>query len=205
VLQFNITNKYKVEHMKIIKNLLILSLTSFFIGCGTSPVAQPKNIDKLKVYTPESNQVILGAINKVRAVQRDCKDGEGLVGPSNPLVWNEALYASAYEHSQDLAYTNTFSHVGSGTKYDKTGKTLNRESYFDERIAYNGYLDYSSVGENIAAGQDDIKEVLTAWLESPAHCANLMSPVFAEVGVAIVINKESKYGIYWTQNLGDRY
>jgi len=191
--------------MKTIKNLLLLSITSFFIGCGTSPVATSENIEKLNVYTPESNQVILEAINKARAVQRDCNDGEGLVGPSDPLVWNEALYHSAYEHSQDLAYSNTFSHVGSGSKYDKTGKVLNRGSYFDERIAHNGYLDYSSVGENIAAGQDDLEEVITAWLESPAHCANMMSPAFAEVGVAVVVKKESEYGIYWTQNFGDRY
>jgi len=32
-----------------------------------------------------------------------------------------------------------------------------------------------------------------------------MSPAFAEVGVAIALNKKSKFGIYWTQNLGDKY
>ena len=190
--------------MKTIKNLLLISITFLFIGCGSSPVTT-ENIEKLNNYTPASSYLILEAINNARSIQRDCNDGEGLVGPSTPLLWSDKLYESAYEHSSDLAYSNTFSHIGSGTKYDKTGKLLNRESYFDERIAHNGYENYSSVGENIAAGQYDIKEVIDAWLASPDHCANLMSPAFAEVAVAIVVNKESKYGIYWTQNLGDRY
>lgn len=187
------------------KSLLIILFTFFLIGCGTSPVSKIENIEKVTSHTLESKQVILDALNKIRATQRDCYDGEGVVGPTVPLVWNEHLYRAAEEHSQDLAYSNTFSHVGSGTEYDKTGKILNRGSYFDERIAQNGYLNYSSVGENIAAGQDDLKEVLNAWLESPAHCANIMSPAFAEVGVAIAVNSKSEYGIYWTQSFGDRY
>jgi len=188
--------------MRKIQNLLIILITSFFIGCGTSPVAK---IEKLNVYIPESNQIILEVINKARAIERDCYDGEGLVGPSDPLVWNEELFNAAYEHSQDLAYSDTFSHIGSGTKYDKTGNNLKKRSHFDERIASNQYLNYSSVGENIAAGQNSLDELMSAWLKSPAHCANIMSPVFAEVGVAVVVKEETKYGIYWTQNFGDRY
>jgi len=191
--------------MKTIKNLSILSLTILFIGCGNSDVAKPKNIKKLCNYTQESNVVIIEAINKARSVQRDCNDGEGLVGPSQPLVWNENLYKAAAEHSRDLANTDTFSHTGSGTKYDTTGKTLHRGSHFNERIAANGYKNYSSIGENLAAGQTSIAEAIDDWIASPKHCANLMSPAFAEVGVAIALNKKSKFGIYWTQNLGDTY
>jgi len=191
--------------MKTIKNLIILSLTFFFIGCGNSDVAKPANIEKLSNYVQENNSVIIEAINKARSVQRDCNDGEGLVGPSQPLVWNENLYKAAAEHSKDLANTDTFSHTGSGTQYDITGKALNRGSHFNERIDANGYENHSSIGENIAAGQTSIDDVITDWIASPKHCANLMSPAFAEVGVAIVVNKESKFGIYWTQNLGDKY
>ena len=191
--------------MKTIKTLIMVATVSLFIGCGNSSVKTTANTEKLTNHSIESQEVILEAINKARAVQRDCQDGKGLVGPSEPLIWNIELYNAAYEHSQDLAYSDTFSHTGSGTQYDKTAEELGRGSFFDERIARNGYEDYSSIGENIAVGQKNIGEVVDAWLASPEHCANVMNPAFAEVGVAIVLNKNSKYGIYWTQNFGDKY
>jgi len=39
-------------------------------------------------------------------------------------------------------------------------------------------------------------------LDSPKHCANIMNEKFTEIGVAIVINPNSRYKIYWTQNFG---
>jgi len=39
-------------------------------------------------------------------------------------------------------------------------------------------------------------------LKSPKHCANIMNREFREVGVAIAINPDSQYKIYWTQDFG---
>jgi len=187
------------------KLALISSITSlFFVGCGessptTSAIATKASMTKV---ITTSQVEILEEINKVRAVARDCNDGRGVVGPSIALTWNDTLYTSAYEHSKDLAVSNTFAHDGSGTSSDITGSNNGKASRFNERIKANGYVNYSIVGENIAGGQESIQSAVTAWLASPAHCTNLMESEFKEIGVAVATNEESTYGIYWTQNFG---
>lgn len=189
------------------KLALISSITSiFFVGCGetgptTSTPATKASMSKV-IETEQS--IILEAINTARAEARDCNDGRGLVGPSAPLTWNDALYASAYEHSNDLAVSNTFDHDGSGTVSDVTGSNNGNASQFNERIKANGYANYSIIGENIAGGQESIEDAVTAWLASPAHCTNIMESEFTEVGVAVVVNENATYGIYWTQNFGGK-
>ena len=187
-----------------IKTLLPI-ISIFFIGCGagegptnTTPAKNPSDVLKI------SQNEILTAINKARNEVRDCNDGLGIVGPVQPLTWNTNLYASAYEHSNDLAQSNTFSHDGSGTDSDSTGSNNGNRSLYYERIEANGYVEYRAVGENIAGGQENIDDVMNAWLESPLHCQNIMSKEFSEVGVAIVVNEASDYQIYWTQNFGDK-
>ena len=182
---------------------LILSL--FFIGCGGGVTTQTAiaNSDVLEFSKPEHKD-ILTAINEARSIARDCNDGLGIVGPSLPLTWNSELYTSAYEHSYDLAESNTFDHVGSGKESDMTGSNKGNASIFYERIEANGYTEYRALGENIAGGQSSIEDVMEAWLKSPDHCTNIMSNKFSEVAVAIVLNPDSNYGIYWTQNFGSK-
>ncbi len=185
------------------KNILFILVVATFIGCGEQPTATTSNKDLINFNKPFKSE-LLNAINKARSEPRDCHNGLGLIAPSQPLVWNEDLYASAYEHSSDLAYSNTFDHLGSGTKYDITGSNLDKKSLFFERIEANGYVNYHIVGENIAGGQSSVEEVMKALLNSPKHCANIMNPDYQEVGISIVVNPDSEYRIYWTQNFGGK-
>jgi uncharacterized protein YkwD len=41
------------------------------------------------------------------------------------------------------------------------------------------------------------------WLDSPAHCENLLDPRFAEMGIAYVPGRGAKRGLYWVQLLVD--
>jgi len=144
---------------------------------------------------------LLDAINKERSQSRTC--GERGTFPAVPrLTWNDKLHSSALEHVTDLAYSNTFSHDGSGTKYDITGQ--GKPSKFYERIVQNGYQNYYSVGENIAGGQRSVEEVMKAWMASPGHCVNIMKSTYTQVGIAIIIKADSDYQIYWGQNFGSK-
>ena len=186
---------------------LITSITSLmFVGCGEAGTTSASVLNESTITSAlkTSNEAILDAINTARAEVRDCHDGRGLVGPSVALTWNAELYASAYEHSNDLASSNTFSHDGSGTVSDVTGANNGTASTFDERIFANGYMDFSLIGENIAGGMESIELAVASWLASPAHCTNIMENEFTEVGVAVVVNSDSTYGIYWTQNFGGK-
>ena len=180
-----------------------LLITFFFVGCGATGTSAPTTVAKDPAeFTKPQQKDILDAINRARAKRRDCHDGKGLVGPAVSLSWNEELYLSAYEHSFDMAQSDTFGHEGSGTQYDSTGSNLGISSLFFDRIEANGYVEYRSIGENIAGGQKSVNDVMEALLNSPAHCTNIMSDSFREVGVAVVSNIDSEYGIYWTQNFG---
>ena len=181
---------------------LSLIIALFFVGCGEQNPTSSKTATSFETAEKTTQNEMLVAINKARSVARDCHDGLGLVAAVQPLTWNNELYAAAYEHSNDMAQSNTFDHYGSGTASDITGSNNNEKSYFNDRIRANEYLNYRIIGENIAGGHASMEEVMEAWLNSPAHCTNIMNGAFKEIGVAVVTNKNSEHGIYWTQSFG---
>jgi uncharacterized protein YkwD len=72
---------------------------------------------------------------------------------------------------------------------------------FTRRLTDAGY-NYSAAGENIAAGDSTVEQVVKHWLNSPGHCVNMMNPTYREIGVACASNSSSTYGNYWTMDLG---
>ena len=188
------------------KILLISIAYLIFIGCGASNSSSPisstvTNISYTNLNQPQQNEILI-SINKARSIARDCHDGFGIVTPAPALTWNNELYAAAFEHSTDLARSNTFSHDGSGTSSDITGYNNAKKSSFIDRIEANGYSNYELIGENIAGGYPSIDLAVEAWINSPQHCTNLMNSEFTEVGIAVISNDASKYKIYWTQSFG---
>lgn len=47
-------------------------------------------------------------------------------------------------------------------------------------------IEYSVAGENLGKGFSDVNKLNQAWLNSPAHRANIVKPEFNEVGVAVM-------------------
>ena len=144
-------------------------------------------------------------INEARAVARTCGN-TGNFPTVPPVTWSNKLYQAAYEHSQDLANSNTFSHHGSGTTTDWSGYALNKQSIMRDRVATYNYR-WLRISENISAGtsRDTAKKAVDSWIASPGHCHNLMDPDITEVGMAVAINANSEYRHYWTQNFGRSY
>ncbi|MEW8210588.1 MAG: CAP domain-containing protein [Candidatus Thiodiazotropha taylori] len=56
----------------------------------------------------------------------------------------------------------------------------------------------------MAAGYSDEEAVMTAWLESPGHCANIMNTSVTEIGAGMAENPSARYRIYWTQDFADQ-
>ena len=130
---------------------------------------------------------LLQAINAVRAAGAVC--GSNVYRATHDLNWNNMLQKSAASHSRDMANNQIFSHVSSN------GDTLL------QRIQGTGY-DLRAAGENIAAGQRSVKEVIASWLNSPGHCKNMLEPSYRDIGVACIRNEGAPYDFYWTMNLG---
>ncbi len=163
-----------------------------------------KDVDSSSIPTisDADKKEYLYQINKARSQEQDCGT-EGIFPATHELTWSDKLYKASYEHTQDLVATNTFSHSGSGKESDWTGTVLGKRSTPSERIESYGYS-WQTNGENIGAGTviDSAKKMVQGWLNSPHHCANLMSPNFKEVGMAMIKDENRKYTHYWTQNFG---
>jgi len=130
---------------------------------------------------------ILELVNQARASPRNC--GSRRLDAARPVRWNDALAEASRLHAEEMARYGYFSHNG------RDGS----EPW--ERIERAGYR-YRSMGENIAAGQRSPEDVVAGWIGSPSHCANLMNPVFTEMGAAVAVNTRGALGRYWTQEFG---
>jgi len=108
-----------------------------------------------------------------------------------PLTLNESLERAALDHSQDMAGHNYMDHTG------RDGSSP------ADRITRTGYK-WQLVGENLASGMMTPDEAVAGWLQSPHHCANLMTARFAEMGLAFAVNPSTDAGVYWTQTFGTR-
>lgn len=102
----------------------------------------------------------------------------------SPLTLDSSLSNIATKKSQDMATKNYFSH---------TSPTYG--SPFDMMRQFG--ISYSSAGENIAKGQKTPQEVVTAWMNSEGHRANILNSSFTNLGVGIA--KDSNGTTYWTQ------
>lgn len=132
---------------------------------------------------------ILDLVNRARSSGRRCG---GVAYPAvPPLTLNPVLSGAALTHSQSMAHFDEFDHRGHDGSSPAT------------RIQRAGYGSYVVVGENIAAGAMTPAEVTEGWLQSPAHCENIMDGRFAEIGIAYAVNTASSELVYWTQDFAE--
>lgn len=94
------------------------------------------------------------------------------------LIWDSRVAAVAQAHSQDMVDRGYFSHT-----------TPDGLSPWD-RLAAGG-VTYTEAGENIAWGYSTGDAVLSAWLGSPGHKANIEHATYTHHGVG-------KVGTHWT-------
>jgi uncharacterized protein YkwD len=69
-----------------------------------------------------------------------------------------------------------------------------------ERMHACGYPEQALAGENIAAGYETPAGVMTGWLGSPGHRANIERPEFRAIGVGVARSAAGRN--YWAQELG---
>ena len=132
----------------------------------------------------ETDRSLLNRVNEARSQPRQC--GNEDFNAVDPLSWSCKLEEAARGHSEDMAELEFFSHTGP------------EGSQIGERVSERHYQ-WSAVGENIAAGQNSVDEVVDGWLSSPGHCANIMHAEFTEMGAARIEAPGSQYSPFWTQ------
>ena len=130
---------------------------------GNSPSPSPSSTPS-QGSSPDSGtgsagqQQFLQDVNELRAQH-------GLA----PVKLNSALNQTATDYSQALQSSGQFTHELNG-------------SQFGDRIKEHGYQ-WGSAVENIAKGMQDPDGAFQAWVNSPGHLANMLSPDITEIGI----------------------
>ncbi len=100
-----------------------------------------------------------------------------------PLTWHDPTSQVAYDHSVDMDMRAFFDHQNPDGQMPW------------DRLSLAG-ITWSAAGENIARGQPDPVSVMTAWMNSAGHRANILSPSFTRLGVGV---HDAAGGPWWTQ------
>ncbi len=133
---------------------------------------------------PDDNQTAPGDEDTLSAYEaevvrlvNDARRENGL----QPLTASEELSNIARIKSQDMVDQHYFSHTSPtyGTPF---------------QMLTSFGVTYRSAGENIAYGQRTPQEVVSTWMNSPGHRANILNASYTEIGVGYVAS-----GNYWTQ------
>jgi uncharacterized protein YkwD len=94
------------------------------------------------------------------------------------LTLDPVLNLAAMAKAQDMTSKNYFAHTSpSGATPWHWFKTL-------------GYA-YTYAGENLAEGYTDAIELEQSWMSSETHRANILSPHYSDVGLAIVSHNQT--------------
>ena len=111
-----------------------------------------------------------------------------------PLKRNPDLDYAARYHARDMHDDGYFSH----DTYD--GSVFVCDTW--QRLS-NYYPTTGWRGENIAAGYTTPGEVMTGWMNSSGHKANILNSNYREIGVGYY-SGSSGYRHYWVQDFGSR-
>jgi uncharacterized protein YkwD len=101
------------------------------------------------------------------------------------LSENTPLRNAAEAKANDIVTCNEFSHTACGHPFD----------YWIIKDGYTNRCD----GENIAWGQKTPYQVMTEWLNSPGHRANILNAKFKDIGIGVL---DSPKGKVWVMDLG---
>lgn len=139
---------------------------------ATSTSRPPTTTKTQPAPPPSQTQMVFQLVNQARA-DAGCK----------ALKDDSRLDTAAQDHSDDMGRSHYFSHT-----------TLSGVT-FDKREEAAGYP--SPGGENIAMGQTSAQQVMTDWMNSEGHRANILDCDFVAIGIGLDTN-----GWYWTQDFG---
>ena len=107
------------------------------------------------------------------------------------LSLSDTLTFAAKWMATDMAIYNYFSHTSRDGRAPIQRMT---------DAGYPGPQTYT--GENMAAGFASASEVLSGWLNSPAHYAVLTNPNYRAIGVGRAYSDGSSFHTYWVMDVG---
>lgn len=176
--------------------ILVLVTTLFRLdvyALESSPVQSVENRESIQVLLPLLIRIISAV--EVKDFEKEVvvlTNQERMANGCGPVAMDSRLQLAAVRHSEDMAVNDFFSHIAP----DGTSPW--------DRIHAQGYS-FSLAGENIAAGYSSPESVVSGWMKSPGHRANILNCGFVHIGVGYYNLPNDpgnvKYQHYWTQVL----
>jgi hypothetical protein len=124
------------------------------------------------------------------SVLSDLTNQERVAQNLPPLVIDPKLNEAAQAKADDMAKNSYFAHIS------PDGKT---PWYWIEQAGYN----YSHAGENLAVNFTDAQDVANAWMNSPAHRANILKANYTQIGTGVAEGMYQGYDtIFIAQDFG---
>ena len=127
------------------------------------------------LVAPEKQSVTTGVVQALKADEIIAlTNAERVKTGLPPLASAPLLSAIAKAKADDMIAKQYFAHIAP----DGTGIATLAEQY---------NYQFLNIGENLALGDFDTSaEVVTGWMNSPGHRANILNTQFTEIGVAAV-------------------
>ena len=94
-----------------------------------------------------------------------------------PLRENSRLQLAAQLQSEQMGSASRMDHVLREARYPNPADRLAAAKYVWEAYA-----------ENVAMGQRSAAEVVSAWMHSPGHRANILNPNYTELGIGYALD-----------------
>jgi uncharacterized protein YkwD len=178
------------------KRTLITALVAGGLLLGIAPIASASNCTGEDAHPNQLSQQQVSRTTLCLLNNRRADHG------MRALRLSSRLGKAARGHSADMARRGYFSHDS------RSGGS------FVERIRSAGYLGQArswKVGENIAWGTGRLAtpgSIVTAWMHSPGHRANILNPAFRELGVGVTdgapVRTAVSSGATYTTDFGTR-
>ncbi len=178
----------KKKISKLIATALLLTVTGACVACGSNEVngsvdttaaAREQGVGDDKIFIDDqaialageanSNQDLITAATKALDLTNNQRTAAGL----SVLTWSQGLADAAYVRATEI--TTTFSHT-----------RPNGSDWW----TVNSSLMY---GENLAKLYNSPEDMVSAWMASPSHKANIMDGGYVTCGIAIYKNGENWY------------
>ena len=148
------------------------------MASGCSSPAGPSGVE---AATPSSSSAASELASLTNAERRQA----GLPA----FAVNQALMRAAQIQADQMAALGQMAHVLPGARYPDP----------QDRLAAVGYA-WQASAENVAYGQGSPTAVLSAWMGSSGHRANILNPGLTEIGTAVANGSDGRP--YWVQVFG---
>lgn len=155
-------SRYNAHRPHILKREWLVALLAIILVSEGIIVGQ--------VMVKEGPDVFLAAVvrSAIISFTEEARAAQG----GEVLLESEVLNAAAQAKAEDMAARGYFSHVGPDG--EEPWVWLERAGYA-----------YTAAGENLAVRFNDSKDVVDAWMASPTHRANIVKPIYQEIGIGV--------------------